>query len=428
MPEREPQNKALTALERLIHAAGNAEHAFEVLEGQASERERLHEYFQGKWIFHPNQVEKLLRGEINGITPINAELVPSLECPFNCPHCTYIQTGWRKRTIEQKGERMMDFSSMKILIDKLEEAGVKSLTFTGGGEPLTNPFCVDGIEYAMQKGLDAGLFTNGALLDKDKIRRLLRTELTFIRLSLNAGIEEVHNKFHGLKKESFFARVVKNLELLAEEKVASRSRTTIGVGVIVNPVNVGNLGEIAQLLKSIVNSQERDGGIDYVIFRPTVIYIPGRPQYPKEIFERAQEEIGDKVLPVLEGTSIRVANIEGRFEDVAKEEKDYQKCLAHPWAVSVAYDGGVYLCSETDGMEDYLLGNLLTQSFDEIWQSERRRDVIENIGNCPPICKLHFYNKIFSQLLPISPQDLPRVKEWIDAERQKGPPEHVNFP
>ena len=133
MAEAEPQNKESTALERLSPAAGNAEHSFEVLEEQASEREELHEYFQGKWIFHPNQVEKLLEGEINGVTPINAEFVPSLECPFNCPHCTYTQTGWRKRTIEQKGERMMDFSSMKILIDKLEEAGVKSLTFTGGG-------------------------------------------------------------------------------------------------------------------------------------------------------------------------------------------------------------------------------------------------------------------------------------------------------
>ncbi len=386
------------------------------------------EYFQGKWIHHSQQVEKLLSGDILNIIPVNAELVPTLECPFNCPTCTYIQTGWKGRTIEDAGKRLMDFSSMKLYIDRLQEAGIKSITFTGGGEPFANPFTIDGIDYAKQKGLDVGLFTNGALLNKETIQRLMQIEPVFIRLSLNAGTKKIHDRFHGLRRESFFDKVINNLGDLAEEKVRTNSHTTVGVGVIVNPVNAGNLKDIGELLRRVIAPQERDGGIDYVAIRPTVIYRPDKPQYPREMFEKAQEEIKEQVIPILRGTSVRVANIEERFIDVTREDRGYKECLAHPWAVSVAYDGGVYLCAEKDGMEDYCFGNLLTQSFDEIWQSKRRKEIIENIRDCPPICKLHFYNQIFTQMLPVSVQDLPRIREWIEFERRNGLPEHVNFP
>lgn len=42
-----------------------------------------------KLLWHPDSAKEFLSGDIYGIHPVTAEIVPSLECNYHCSHCTY---------------------------------------------------------------------------------------------------------------------------------------------------------------------------------------------------------------------------------------------------------------------------------------------------------------------------------------------------
>ena len=89
---------------------------------------------------------------------------------------------------------------MLNIIDQIVDFGVRSITFTGGGEPLTNKNIDDAIEYASDVGLNIGLVTNGGLLNNE-INQSVNHCCRFIRVSIDAGTVETHHKLHGTKNK-----------------------------------------------------------------------------------------------------------------------------------------------------------------------------------------------------------------------------------
>ena len=111
-------------------------------------------------------------------------------------------------------------------------------------------------------------------------------------------------------------------------------------------------------------------------------------------------------------------------------EREYQGCLGHAWAGSIAYDGGLYLCSEKDGDPNFLMGNLLSQTWKEIWQSKQRKQVIARIKTCPPACKIHRTNLALTALTPeekFTPQEITELQHFLDILRQAGDPGGIDF-
>jgi hypothetical protein len=48
------------------------------------------------------------------------------------------------------------------------------------------------------------------------------------------------------------------------------------------------------------------------------------------------------------------------------------------------------------GIKEFSYGDLRKKSFKDIWNSEKRKEVIKrlNLSKCPPVCRNHDINKI----------------------------------
>jgi MoaA/NifB/PqqE/SkfB family radical SAM enzyme len=109
----------------------------------------------GAKLFHHQEAMQALRDGKG--RPISAWCAPTDVCNHKCAFCSV-------------GERVGDvlrFSQIKDFIDQLVPRGLKSITFSGGGNPLIYKCKESGatietvIEYAYNQGLEVAMITNG---------------------------------------------------------------------------------------------------------------------------------------------------------------------------------------------------------------------------------------------------------------------------
>jgi len=387
---------------------------------------------QIKSLWHRDRVVNILRGNYQDVTPVTVEFVPSLDCNYSCPACTYGL--WKKKTIEDIGRRQMSYEVMMTLLDKIEDADVKGVIFTGGGEPFRNPDAIRGLEYASRKNFDVGLFTNGSLLDETTVNRLANAGISFIRVSFNSGDAANYNSFHMPENENDFGAAKRNIRLLAH--ALAGKETNFGLGVIVNKVNVDYMHTVAEFVREIF-SEGVDVQLKYIAYRPVVNYgqlsSDRTKQISDDVCEKARTNF-EKVKAILKDTPVIPIFAGDYFEQLRTVAPvsaiTPSSCIGHSWGASIAYDGGVYLCSERDGNTDYLMGNLLRQTFGEIWTSQRRNQVITGTNECPPMCKMHRTSIILNVLTSegsLKDCDIEEIQNFLDVIRGTGNPGGPSF-
>jgi len=150
-----------------------------------------------KIYYYLDQVEKLERGEF--VAPISCEVDPSNSCNLKCGFCMFGE--WRKDHHEH-----LDINKYISLNHELQKMGTKSITFTGGGEPLMNPDFNLMVSLAKSLGFQIGLVTNGLLLHK--VEHL--EDFLFIRVSLDAYNREDYKKVKGVDAFDVVLRNITN--------------------------------------------------------------------------------------------------------------------------------------------------------------------------------------------------------------------------
>ena len=389
------------------------------------------------------------------VRPVTAQFVPTLCCNFSCPRCSYGGSKLNLMRNHNKTDLHMDWPTMQLLLDNLCKGGVRGIVFTGGGEPCVSPYLLDGMRYATERNLSVGLFTNGSILTPEQMDHLLALRPAFIRISLDAGSSLTHSLIHGYNiQEQHFQRILANLSYLAKAKVQRCSATTVGVGVSVEPANLDDLIAIADLLRAIVDAPP-EGGIDYLVFRPVVNYRCGgfdrrvapvlaylrqaHPEYSEaywnfvfrgeqflpELFLKASRIIEGDVRLILSGSSVRVLNIRSKMIGVTAQERPFSKCRACPWYIFVGPDGSVYNCVELGLEPRVMIGNLLDESLEDIWQGKRRQEVLDFIDEdglknlCPPVCLYYEMNTLFEEIDGELNKSPSIALQWLECESQR---------
>ena len=373
-----------------------------------------------------------MQGKHDEVLPVNLELVPSLDCNLRCPPCTYAT--WKRETAADQGRRKMPYEHMVELMDKVEAAGIRGLTVTGGGEPFANPDTIRGLEYAASKEFDTGLFSNGTLLDLETIERLADIGLCFIRFSFNSGECNNYLNFHGISNPAVFEKIRENITLLGSALYGSN--TTFGLGMIVNELNCEYMLSVAEFVRQLFESHA-DFKLDYITYRPVLNYGQVCPdlkrQITPEIANLALENF-ERVEKVVEGLPVEL-KISGDYffaagQATQKLERGYRKCIGSSWCGSIAYDGALYLCSERNGNLGYWLGDLHKCSLAEIWDSQRRANVIRDICGCGPACKVHRINLLLHALTAggkLNESEIEEFQVFLDVMRSCGEPEKLSF-
>ncbi len=108
-------------------------------------------------------------------------------CPNQCLHC---YAAGQKHS----GGKELSTDEWKKVIDKMYDARVTQLTFTGG-EPLMRKDLPELVKYA--RYFISRVNTNGVLLTKEYANALAEAELDSIQVTLYSDEEEIHNQLVG---------------------------------------------------------------------------------------------------------------------------------------------------------------------------------------------------------------------------------------
>jgi len=339
----------------------------------------LRQFSPYKILYHIPTILEILSGK--NPFPVSCEIDPSNYCNHSCEWCYFVESRESHLTSIPR-------EILLRVVEELAKGGTKAITFTGGGEPLLNEATLPAIEKASAHGIKIGLVSNGALLDKEKCEFVVK-HCSFVRFSVDAGSSKTFEAVHRPKnpKTDNFDKIMQNLSYLVEAKKRIEKEMPIGIGFVVHPKNYEEIYLAAELFKKI--------GADYFQLRP--VFSPDNTLSMTEVWLKAAEFI-DKSLN-LNDTSYQVLPIQRRFDEIMGAKRRYSQCLIHSLLAVVGADARLYLCSIFRGSDKFVLGDLRKESFEKIWNGERRNLAIQSIDvNKCPACRYAVYNEIMDYL------------------------------
>lgn len=111
-------------------------------------------------------------------------------CNLDCRHC-YLES----QNITYKNE--LSTAQIKKVINSLAKIDIPVLLFSGG-EPLVHKDILPLIEYAKARKIRVGLSTNGTLISKMLAKKLARSGVDYVGVSIDGG-KSMHDRFRKIK-------------------------------------------------------------------------------------------------------------------------------------------------------------------------------------------------------------------------------------
>lgn len=133
------------------------------------------------------------------------ELTPY--CNLQCVHC-YLQ--------DFKKKDLLSTSQIKLMIDKLFDAGVLFLYFTGG-EIFTRKDFLEIYVYAKKKGFIIELLTNGTLIDERVLEVFNEYPPASVSISMYGKNEESYKRVTGIS--GVYEKVIHTFDMLKENQI-----------------------------------------------------------------------------------------------------------------------------------------------------------------------------------------------------------------
>jgi radical SAM protein with 4Fe4S-binding SPASM domain len=128
---------------------------------------------------------------VSSFHTINASVEVTGRCNASCGYC-YIK--------QEEAHPDLSIDKMKLMVDKLYDAGVLFLCLTGG-EPFLRPDILDLLSYCIEKNFfKISVLTNGTHINDDHIKLIghHREFFSYIRMSVFSHIPQVHDAYFGV--------------------------------------------------------------------------------------------------------------------------------------------------------------------------------------------------------------------------------------
>lgn len=334
---------------------------------------------RSKVLWHTDRINQL---QTSGQTtaPINVEIDLSNRCSHGCSWCHFAYTHTKgplagKRNKPEGAVLGGDLMSVELaynILRQLAQAGVKSVTWTGGGEPTLHPHFTDIIEFAATLGLDQGLYTHGGHITQ-ALAEVIKKRLTFVYVSLDECTPEAFKHSKGVAR---FGNVLSGINNL----VTAKGNATVGVGFLLHPANCKDIDAMVGLGKEL--------GVDYVQFRPIINYDQAAPgqlvsdvQWTNDAINGLRKYAGDSF----------VFSDTWRFEmyrDWAGH--GYKTCNWAAMQTVITPNGKVWRCTNKREHPDALLGDLSVETFADAWR--RSGGPCQVNDKCRVMCRGHISN------------------------------------
>ncbi len=330
-------------------------------------------------------------------TPKMAHLMLSWKCNLKCLMCSV----WKKERFKQA--RTSDFLR---LIDNLPNLDVVKIS---GGEPFLRTDCAEIVAHLQKRHNPycITIISNGTMTAPmvEFAQRCGRPGL-HLRLSLE-GRGSVHDKLRGCP--GCFDKTMATLKALLP--IMRQRRFTIGINYNVNSETIKDLPWILDLCR-----REKLNFIPG--FWVTPFLEPGRPEDSRALIDNMEDfrRRLENIYRQNEGFSFLEAfllkrTVLGLYDQAIQSCGDKRfACRANRNILYVMPDGSLVTC----GIRQEVLGNLMFQSFADIWQSEKMCQARKIVDSCSGCCQYSL--KIMSKLYNGEIFALPAPYAWRKLE------------
>jgi MoaA/NifB/PqqE/SkfB family radical SAM enzyme len=299
--------------------------------------------FGHKILFFLPEVDRLVENKFQ--MPVSFEIDASNACQNDCDFCMF--------AFHIKKNRVhLNMDLYRKTIWDFTRHGIKSITFTGGGEPLMHPNIRDMIELADHLDIKVGVVSNGIFLDKIQE---ISNKLEYVRISLDSASPDTYKR---TKHTSYFGQIVEN----AKRLVDARS-THVGLSFVITDENRDEIDAFYSLAKSI--------GVHYAQVKPEIRKCDMESQ--TEGLDRSKFFVTERYnIDENSMTACRIAGLIGVLNATGK----------------------VYYCCIHRGKPQFELGDLNHQSLHEIY-SKWRPHFKPNLKMCGGSCRYMNYAKVY---------------------------------
>jgi len=155
-------------------------------------------------------------------------------CNLRCRHC-YQDAG---RALPDE----LTLSEQLDIVEQLIDLDVAILAFSGG-EPLLSPNLLPVAKRAHAGGMYVTIATNGTLLTKEMVRRLVDHGVEYVEISLDSVHPEKHNAFRGV---NCWAKVVEGIQ-----NAVAQEGLRVGMATTITRSNIGELEDLIAFAKEL---------------------------------------------------------------------------------------------------------------------------------------------------------------------------------
>ncbi|MBN2421620.1 SPASM domain-containing protein [Candidatus Woesearchaeota archaeon] len=295
---------------------------------------------------YKNQIKKIAtKIKIPGYILIE----PYNVCNARCTICPY-----KKMT---RKKQLMQMKLFKKIIDDCKNNNIKTIDLTFYNEAFLDPLLFERIKYVKDNNLRIYLFSNGSVLNKQNIDRILEMEVDDISFSLDGAAKKTYEK---IRKGLNYDTVKENILNLIKER------------------------DKRKLKKPRIE-------LNYVITNENLAEI--------EKFKGQWKNLAD---------NIRFSVVDTREQENKLPKKYKVKKSKKPWpctriweAMQVMSNGKVVMCCvDYDG--EVIVGDLNKQTIKEIWDSDKFKRLrllhLKNKADKIPLCRkcswLYRHNRV----------------------------------
>ena len=289
---------------------------------------------------------QILKRNIHWGMPFSISIEPTTSCNLRCPECP---SGLRKFS---RNTGMLSFDLYQKTIDQLSNFLMYVILYFQG-EPYLNPDFFDFISYAKKKRIYTATSTNGHFLTDENARKTIESGLDRLIISLDGIGQEAYSEY---RIGGRYQRVIDGIKnMVAWKKKLKSSTPHIIVQFLVLKTNEHQLDEVKDLCKKL--------GVDELQFKTAQLY---------------NYKNGNPLIPANDKYS--------RYKKLTDGTYTFKNILPNKcfrmWSSNViSWDGLVVPCC-FDKDAEHQLGDLKTNSFQEVWRSNKynqfRKAVLTN--------------------------------------------------
>ena len=256
-----------------------------------------------------------------------------------------------------------------------------------GGEPTFSEHFVDYVTRGGAANQEVNLITNGTFLERSAVARAVAENVSRIQVSIDAATEQTYER---IRIGSRWSRLLAGIDKLQSYRSSSPLASHLKLNFVLMRSNVRELPDFVDLAHELgadaVHAQHVITMTDEAREEPLLIDPGLYDEVRTEALERARKWSIELDLPAaFSGTES--ANCSVRPDPAL--EGHAEPCRDPYQTLIVLYNGRVFACCHPMAHDKMQLGDLSSQSFEEVWNNPLYRNLRSGLrcGDVPEICK-----------------------------------------